>query len=70
MISVKKFNQYWKKSISKTKIWVNVTVKQEFVKVNDQSDNLHSGQFTNMKSFYVHYALPHLKDFFPYLGRF
>lgn len=25
----------------------------------------HSGQFTNLKSFYVHYALTHLKDLFP-----
>lgn len=25
----------------------------------------HSGQFTNLKSFYIHYALPHLKDLFP-----
>ena len=25
----------------------------------------HSGQFSNLKSFYVHYALPHLKDLFP-----
>lgn len=25
----------------------------------------HSGQFRNLKSFYVHYALPHFKDLFP-----
>ncbi len=25
----------------------------------------HSGQFTNLKSFYMYYALPHLKDLFP-----
>jgi len=25
----------------------------------------HSRQFSNLKSFYVHYAIPHLKDLFP-----
>ena len=25
----------------------------------------HSGQFTNLKSFYIHYAKPHLQDLFP-----
>lgn len=25
----------------------------------------HSSQFSNLKSFYGHYALPHLKDLFP-----
>lgn len=25
----------------------------------------HSGQFSNLKAFYIHYALPHLKDLFP-----
>jgi len=27
----------------------------------------HYGQFTNLKSFYVHYAQPHLDDLFPSL---
>ena len=25
----------------------------------------HSGQFSNLKAFYVHYAKPHLQDLFP-----